>query len=74
MRYGITTVYYWQRDILVLHTSWEVGQKYIATEVMVHLSDFIREYGSYSSNIFYYKGVKTFPLNVEGCRDGSTKK
>ena len=21
-----------------------------------------------------YKGVKTFPLNVEGCRDGSTKK
>ena len=22
----------------------------------------------------YIKGVKTFPLNVEGCRDGSTKK
>ena len=24
--------------------------------------------------LLHIKGVKTFPLNVEGCRDGSTKK
>ena len=28
----------------------------------------------WQSTYYIYKGVKTFPLNVEGCRDGSTKK
>ena len=26
------------------------------------------------AKLFFIKGVKSFPLNVEGCRDGSTEK